>query len=239
MNLTPVKKTFGNEDQSWMGSAHGSNSARSITLDISKFTSGTHYPNGYLPSGLPLAKIASSGKYGPYTDSVNEVQTLTLSGSPTGGTFKLTFNGDETAAIAKAAVGADVQAALVALASVGAGNVTVSGSASGPWTVTFVNDLGGFNQPMLVLSTNGLTGGSTPSVTIAEQTAGGAEGDQTGLGVGVGFLFTTVEVLQRDGSTPTAIVAALLDHGRVIESKLPIAVDEGFKADVGTRLIFI
>ena len=59
----------------------------------------------------------------------------------TGGTFTLTFNAATTTAIAEAATAATVQAALVALASVGASNVLVTGSAGGPFTVTFTGTL--------------------------------------------------------------------------------------------------
>lgn len=69
MNLAPTTETFGQDDQSWLASAHGTDNARTITLDTSAFTSGTHYPNGYFPSGLPLGKITATGKYGPYNDA--------------------------------------------------------------------------------------------------------------------------------------------------------------------------
>lgn len=52
-------ETFGGGDQSWLGSAHGIANARTETLDISAFTAGTHYPNGYIPSGTPVAKIGT------------------------------------------------------------------------------------------------------------------------------------------------------------------------------------
>ena len=50
-------ETYGPGDQSWLGSAHGLGNARTETLDISAFTAGTHYPNGYIPSGTPVAKV--------------------------------------------------------------------------------------------------------------------------------------------------------------------------------------
>lgn len=58
------------EDRSWDLSPHGSDpgSTPSITLDVSSFTEATHYPDGYLPSGLPLGKITATGLYGPYDD---------------------------------------------------------------------------------------------------------------------------------------------------------------------------
>lgn len=50
-------ETISGGDQSWLGSAHGIGNARTETVDISAFTAGTHYPNGYLPSGFPVAKV--------------------------------------------------------------------------------------------------------------------------------------------------------------------------------------
>lgn len=52
-------------DQSWLGSLHGVDSARTAVLKKSAFTQATHYPDGYLKSGIPLAK-AADGTYGPY-----------------------------------------------------------------------------------------------------------------------------------------------------------------------------
>lgn len=37
----------------------------SITLDLAAFTAGTHYPNGYVPSGTLIGKITATGLYGP------------------------------------------------------------------------------------------------------------------------------------------------------------------------------
>lgn len=50
-------ETFGGGDQSWLGSAHGIANARTEVLDISAFTAGTHYPDGYIRSGTPVAKV--------------------------------------------------------------------------------------------------------------------------------------------------------------------------------------
>jgi hypothetical protein len=60
-------ETIGTGDQSWLGSAHGIRECRTETLDISAFTAGTHYPNGYIPSGTPVAKV--SGLLVPYTSA--------------------------------------------------------------------------------------------------------------------------------------------------------------------------
>ena len=51
-------------DQSWLGSAHGIGNCRTETVNVSAFTKGTHYPNGFIPSGTPVAKV--SGLLVPY-----------------------------------------------------------------------------------------------------------------------------------------------------------------------------
>ena len=77
MNLNPTTETFYQDDQTWLGSAHGTSSARTVTLDISAFTEGTHYPNGYIPSGTPVGEITASGLFGPYNDAaVDGTETL-------------------------------------------------------------------------------------------------------------------------------------------------------------------
>lgn len=50
-------ESFGSGDQSWLGSTHGINSARTEMLDISAFTGATHFPDGYIRSGQPVAKV--------------------------------------------------------------------------------------------------------------------------------------------------------------------------------------
>jgi hypothetical protein len=51
-------ETFGGGDLTWIGpGAPHIADGRTEILDISTFTAGTHYPNGYIPSGLPVAKV--------------------------------------------------------------------------------------------------------------------------------------------------------------------------------------
>lgn len=69
MDLSVRSETFAADDQTWLGSAHGTSAARSITLDTSAFTEATHYPDGFFTSGLPLGKITATGKYAPYVDA--------------------------------------------------------------------------------------------------------------------------------------------------------------------------
>ena len=86
-----------------------------------------------------------------------------------GGTFTLSFNGATTSAIAHNALAATVQAALVALATVGAGNVVVTGNAGGPWAVTFVGTLA---STTLALTGNGAAlVGVGATLTVAQRAA--------------------------------------------------------------------
>jgi hypothetical protein len=59
------------EKRSWLLSPHGTEpgATLSITLDVSAFTAATHYPNGYLKSGIVLGRITATGLYAPYVDA--------------------------------------------------------------------------------------------------------------------------------------------------------------------------
>lgn len=52
-----VSETFGSGDQSWLGSSHGIHNCRTVTIDRSSLTAATHYPDGYVRSGQPLAIV--------------------------------------------------------------------------------------------------------------------------------------------------------------------------------------
>lgn len=89
---------------------------------------------------------------------IDNLQTVTL-GGPSAGTFTLTYKGQTSAGIAFNAAASAVQTALIALSTIGAGNVTVTGSAGGPYTVTFAGTLANDTTPMTG-SGAGLTGGA-------------------------------------------------------------------------------
>lgn len=104
--------------------------------------------------------------------NVNEVQTVTIEGSPAGGTFKLGFEGEETGTIAFNPEASAVQTALRALAKIGSTGVTVTGSKSGPFTVTFAGGLAGKNVAQLTANNAGLTGGTSPKAVVTTGTPG-------------------------------------------------------------------
>lgn len=64
LNLGIRKQTFGNEDQSWLGSETGTADAKSVTLDAAACIAITEFAAGTVPSGIPL-KRAGSGRYAP------------------------------------------------------------------------------------------------------------------------------------------------------------------------------
>ncbi|MER7922186.1 head decoration protein [Streptomyces sp. NPDC096057] len=72
MDLSLKTISYSQDRKDWLGSQHGTDVLRSITLDVSTFTKATHYPDGYLKSGLPLGKITASGKYGLYDDTKSD-----------------------------------------------------------------------------------------------------------------------------------------------------------------------
>lgn len=67
------------EKRSWLLSQWGQGPGEnpSIVLDISLFTQGTHYPNGYIASGEPLGIVtadSTGGKIvvGPYNNAASD-----------------------------------------------------------------------------------------------------------------------------------------------------------------------
>lgn len=221
MNLSPVTQTFGNQKHDWLASARGTQSTRSVTVPVAALTSGTHYPNGYLPDGLAVA-VATSGTYVgkavPLAARPNEVQAVTITGTPTGGTFTLTLDGETTAAIAYNAAAAAVQTALEGLSNVQAGAVVVAGGPgpTTPYTVTFSGtQYQGSNVPQMT-ATSSLTGGTAPAVAVTTTTGGGS-GVTDGSDIWAGCIYMPTAVL----SGATNIVAPLLDTGRIFNSRLP------------------
>jgi hypothetical protein len=119
--------------------------------------------------------VAISGSGAPAAGTA-EVQTLTIGGTPTGGTFKLRHGGFVTAAITWSATNgtlvANIDAALEALPSIGASGVVVGvgtlSSGIGDASITFANKR---EETTLAVAANNLTG-SSPTLAIAKTTPG-------------------------------------------------------------------
>ncbi len=121
---------------------------------------GAQYAAGQL-----LAAVAGSGT------AVNDQQTLTVTGTPTGGSAGIFWNGQFIGNLAYNSTAAQVDTLLETY--FGSGNITTSG---GPWpgsaiVVTFAGETGGLFQPLMT-NTNSFTGGTTPVLTITHTTLG-------------------------------------------------------------------
>lgn len=105
--------------------------------------------------------------------SENEVQTISITGgTPTTGTFRLTLNGETTAALAYNATAADIQTALENLTGIEAGDVIISGTnlAAGDITVQFAGNLAETDiDKMSVSDTDSIDAGV---ITVTETTKG-------------------------------------------------------------------
>jgi len=136
-------------------------------------------------SGAELAWFAQGGtaptdaSTALVTSAASEVQTITITGTPTGGTFALSFRGQVTAAIAYNAAGNAVQTALQALSTIGSGNATVTGA--GPYVVTFAAALANQDVPTIVADGSLLTGGTAPAVGVVVTTPGTSGWRSAGL----------------------------------------------------------
>lgn len=159
-------------------------------VGVSADSTGPYKGRRYLVAGTIISKRDDT-QYERYTaaGAVNEVQTITITGTPTGGTFTLTFKGQTTAPIAYNASAATVDTAFELLSTVGAGGVTTGGGAgpATPWTLTFTGALAGANQPLVTANGAALTGGTAPTITVVQTTEGGIAQAVAGI------LYDTVE----------------------------------------------
>ena len=145
----------------------------------------------------------NTGVSGRYYRQGDLVQVVTINGTPTGGTFTITVDGQTTAAIAYNAASSTVQSALRALTVPSASAITVSGSAGGPYTITFSDT----SAPLSVDQTS-LTGGTaaTSQATVAQSPnldsglrAIGGDWSQAAYGVGMDI---SIRVSQEASYTP-------------------------------------
>lgn len=240
-DISVRSESWQTDDMSWLGSSHGTSSTETGTLDVSAFTAGTHYPNGYFLAGIPLAQLANT-LYVPYAASPSEVQRITV--DATGGTYTISFDGATTAAISATATAAAVQTALELLSTVNSGDITVTGgpgNAGGttPYTLTFGGRYVGLDVPAVTTATS-LTGGAgTAAVTTI--TAGGGSGTG-GSQTLVGHLYRGVRV-PNTANTAIDVGCAVLVHGKVRLAKLLAAtgltVDAAGQADVAGRIRYL
>ena len=139
------------------GTALGSSPATDLTMDITATTT--------------LNDVLTWLNTNEGTAAVDEIQTI--SSTATGGTFAMSFGGQTTGALAFNATAAQIDTALEALSSIGAGNVTCAGGPLGTAgvTVAFAGTLAGQDAAMVTVDNTNMTGGTA---SIAETTKGRA-----------------------------------------------------------------
>lgn len=217
--LTPATKLdLRQDDPRWCG-----NVGRSVypneSIGIDKSTLTSTFTNGFIPSGVVLGRLTATGLYGLYGGAADEVQSLVATGA-TAGTFTLSFDGETTAAIAWDATAAAVQAALLLLSNLNAGDVVATGGPlpATPVVLSFGGQYTGVNVPAITGASGSLTGGTA---TITTTTAGGS-GGAGGLEAAAGLLYAAVPYGVNNAAGDD-LIGALFVGGTVYEQFLPRA----------------
>lgn len=166
----------------------------------------------------------------------NEIDTIALGGTPTGGSIMLDVEGRPTLALPFNATAGAVQAALQAHPYIGSGNVTASG---GPWPAAITLTYSGLRakrpMPPIGAYTNNLTGGATPHVTFVQSTPGVNASHVTEPGGGVGFWLTWWQTV---GATIGSVQRLKMNDGRI--GQLVIEASTGAKVlRVTPTLMFV
>lgn len=150
------------------------------TFSRNDLTPALHPDNAEIGAGrLPVGVDYPKGKVLGCVSVVqrNDVKTITITGTPTGGTWTFSLLGNTSDAIAYNATAAQVQTAVDAFW--GAGHCTVTGG-PGPgtaWVFTFGGVLGNVMVKGITVS-GAFTGGTTPAIAIVDTTPGSSGAGQ-------------------------------------------------------------
>jgi hypothetical protein len=117
----------------------------------------------------------------------NDVQTLTVTGTPTGGNFYLNFNGDIIGPVPFNATSGQIQTLVNAAPQMGligtTPQVVVTGGPLPGTAIVFTfsgANVANLNQPLITVQSNALTGGATPAAAVAHTTVGSMAGGAFG-----------------------------------------------------------
>lgn len=102
------------------------------------------------------------------SDGQNEIQVVSLTNSPSSGNFTLTYNGYPSGTIAYNASASTVRSALEGMTTIGAGNVSVTGNAGGPWTIQFIGALANKNLSQMTGNAGTLNNGAAVSISTLQ-----------------------------------------------------------------------
>ncbi|MCK5610310.1 hypothetical protein KAR91_51030 [Candidatus Pacearchaeota archaeon] len=135
-----------------------------------------------IPAGTQFSVLDDSEKVFSTNTKVtlvagtDEVQTISFSATPSGGSFKLNYDGEITAAILFSDGATELQTALRNLSNTSDTGITVSGNYSSGFVVTFSGDDGKQEQILLVEDSNTLTNGGSVTISITRTTPGVYQG---------------------------------------------------------------
>lgn len=127
----------------------------------------------FAAADLQLVELLASQPLTIEVNGTNEVQSLAITGTPTGGTFTATYSGQTTASINHNATAAAVQTALENLSNIAVGDVACTGGPlpGTPVVITFKGNLG-LQNVAAITTTDSLSGGTAPASAITTTTAG-------------------------------------------------------------------
>lgn len=174
---------------------------------------------------------------------VNEVQKLIITGSPTGGTFTLSFDGSgPTAGIAFNADAPTIKTALETLGNIAPGDIVVTPAVVGgvlPTSAMFVEFKGVYlqiNVAQMTANSAGLTGGAAPTMTVSTIQAGSTPSGTINPTVGRDDQLSTTlfeaeaVAIGNIGAQGDGKVGRLIRTGTVVIPTSPAGSEEGTRA---------
>jgi hypothetical protein len=130
-----------------------------------------HWQGGVEYESLNCEKVFRTAAAACAEPGTSEVQSVTITGAPTGGNYTLTIFGQTTTPIAYNAANATVQSALEALDAFEPGDVVVTGTATAR-VITFAGRYASEDVPLIAATNVVLTGGTAPAMTTGTTTPG-------------------------------------------------------------------
>lgn len=155
-----------------------------------------------------------------------EIQSVAISGTPTGGFFQLSFLSVQTVELDYDSTDTDVETALNNLPGIAAvGGVTCTGGAlpTTPIVITFVED---GVEPLILAQSTGLTGGSAPAAVVTETQQGVTQYDPMTGWSELGSTKSGVQVMHNN-------TESLIDVDQILTSL--IALPDNWELTVATQ----
>lgn len=152
------------------------------------------------PISTPIPTRVSDIIQTETTPNTAEVQTVTVTGTPTGGTFTLT---DPATNVTTAPIAYNAASTAVASALNAAGITATATGGPLPTAVvvTYTGAYAGTNRPSLIANASALTGGTSPSVTVAETTPGSGQYDPVNGWIDLGATKNGIQIVRNNAET--------------------------------------